>query len=614
MRGTGGQMALDGVKLSELLARVGDGRIQLPDFQRDWKWDDDRIRAILATVALDYPLGVVMTLECGGEVRFKARVLAGTRTQPGTEPEQLLLDGQQRLTSLYQALHSDSPVETTDSRNKQLRRWYYVDIEAAVAVGADLEESIRSVPADKTVRDDFGRRIVLDLTTRENECAAGMFPLNLVFDVEKTNTWMFQYTNGSEQRQALWTRFHKEVLNRITGFQVPMIKLPKETSKVAVCTVFEKVNTGGIILNVFELLTATYAGDRDYPAAHGGRDFNLREDWDSVRDRLAVEYPVLEGLENTDFLQAVALASSWSRREAARESGGPAPAVSCKRKDLLNLPLAEYEAWGSQIAAALEWVGGFLGRQRIFHKMDLPYRTQLVPLAAIRAVLGAEADLPAAEAKLERWYWCGVLGEMYGGSTESRFTRDVEEVIEWVRGRLPERSLPDTVDRADFGEQRLSTMVSRNSAAYKGIFALLIKQGAIDWYFNSRPMDQELVDGQNIDIRTIFPKGWQPPAPVDNLDTRLSSIVNKTALSYRASQSQGKRAPGVYVELMAREYGQPQDWFDDVVATHLVDPKLLRSNDFDSFYEDRVAQLLKLVGEAMGRPAVRTFHGDEAEG
>ncbi len=609
-------MALDGVKLGELLARVGDGRIQLPDFQRDWKWDDDRIRAILATVALDYPLGVVMTLECGGEVRFKARPLAGTRTAPGAEPELLLLDGQQRLTSLYRALHSDVPVETSDSRNKPLQRWYYVNIEAAAQDGADLEDAIVSVPEDKTQRDDFGRRVVLDLTTRENECAAGMFPLNLAFDVSKTNTWMFQFTGASEHRQQLWTRFQGGVLNRITGFYVPMIKLPKETSKIAVCTVFEKVNTGGVILNVFELLTATYAGDRNYPVAHGGEDFNLREDWQTIHDKLAFAYPVLEGLESTDFLQAIALASSWERREAVRTSGlhGPVPAVSSKRKDLLNLPLEEYLAWSPRITAALEWAGRFLGRQRIFRTKDLPYRTQLVPLAVIRAVLGTEADTERAETLLQRWYWCGVLGEMYGGSTESRFTRDVEEVIDWVRGKLAERTLPDTVDRADFGEQRLMSMVSRNSAAYKGIYALLIKQGAIDWYFSSGPIDQELVDGQNIDIRTIFPKSWQPPAPIDNLDSKLSSIVNKTALSYRASTSQGKRAPGGYLELMAQEYGQQPDWLDDIVATHLVNPKLLRGNDFDAFYQDRVDQLLKLVGEAMGRPVVRTSHGESAEG
>ncbi|MEI5035394.1 DUF262 domain-containing protein [Streptomyces sp. S1A(2023)] len=66
-------MALDGPSLGKMLDDVAVGRIQLPDFQRQWKWDDDRISALLATVTLDYPLGVAMTLETGGEAQFKAR-------------------------------------------------------------------------------------------------------------------------------------------------------------------------------------------------------------------------------------------------------------------------------------------------------------------------------------------------------------------------------------------------------------------------------------------------------------------------------------------------------------------------------------------------------------
>jgi uncharacterized protein with ParB-like and HNH nuclease domain len=66
-------VALDGPSLGKMLDDVAAGRIQLPDFQREWKWDDDRIRALLATVTLDYPLGVAMTLETGGEAQFKAR-------------------------------------------------------------------------------------------------------------------------------------------------------------------------------------------------------------------------------------------------------------------------------------------------------------------------------------------------------------------------------------------------------------------------------------------------------------------------------------------------------------------------------------------------------------
>jgi hypothetical protein len=105
-----------------------------------------------------------MTLETGGPgTRFKPRPLEGTRVPAGTEPEQLLMDGQQRLTSLYQALRSDQPVNTMDARGKKLLRWYYIDIAKAIEADGNREDAILAVPADHRLRDDFGRRVTLAL-------------------------------------------------------------------------------------------------------------------------------------------------------------------------------------------------------------------------------------------------------------------------------------------------------------------------------------------------------------------------------------------------------------------------------------------------------------------
>ncbi len=147
---------------------AGAGKVQLPDFQRPWKWDDDRILSLLATVTLGYPLGVMMTLETGGPgTRFKPRPLEGTNVPADVEPEQLLMDGQQRLTSLYQALRSDNPVDTMDARSKRLLRWYYIDIAKAIAVDGNREDSILSIPADRRQLDEKGRRVVRDLSTQD---------------------------------------------------------------------------------------------------------------------------------------------------------------------------------------------------------------------------------------------------------------------------------------------------------------------------------------------------------------------------------------------------------------------------------------------------------------
>ena len=402
--------ALDNVKLKDVLADVASGSLQLPDFQRNWKWDDDRIRAIIATVTLDYPLGVVMTLQTGGATRFRSRTLTGARPDGDPAADLLLLDGQQRLTSLFQALWLDAPVETADARGKPIERWYYVDIAKAVGPSADRDEAILSVPADKVLRTDFNRTVVLDLSTTEDECAAGLFPLHLVFDAQRVNQWKKSYIKADEDRNwDLWGQFDESVLQQVRAFQVPMIRLAASTSMDAVCAVFERVNTGGVPLNVFELLTATYAGDRDY-VDRTGDYYQLPEVWREIKQGLAAKYPVFgrldggleNGLSSIDFLQAIALVRTWERKQA-----GAGATVSCKRRDLLDLPLADFVRLAPKLSDAFAWVGDFLERQCIVRPADLPYKTQLVPLAAVRAILDTALDGLGAEEKTEQWYCAG---------------------------------------------------------------------------------------------------------------------------------------------------------------------------------------------------------------
>ena len=122
------------------------GKIQLPDFQRGYKWEDERIRSLLVSILRCHPLGVVMLLATGGDlIRFKPRPVEGARVQAGTQPDLLLLDGQQRLTSLTQALTGSGVVGTKDSRGKLFDRRYYVRIETGLAGEERIDEAVISV-------------------------------------------------------------------------------------------------------------------------------------------------------------------------------------------------------------------------------------------------------------------------------------------------------------------------------------------------------------------------------------------------------------------------------------------------------------------------------------
>ena len=181
------------MNLGDVLGSVAKGKLQLPDFQREWKWDDPRISSLLASISLGYPVGVAMTLEVGGDgAAFAPKPLSGVEAN-GVVPEELLLDGQQRLTSLFQALMSHQPVDTTDARGKKLRRWYYLRMAKCLDPEEDREEAILSVPEDRKLRDNFGKDVALDLSATNLECKAEMFPLSIVFDTPATDKWMVTY-------------------------------------------------------------------------------------------------------------------------------------------------------------------------------------------------------------------------------------------------------------------------------------------------------------------------------------------------------------------------------------------------------------------------------------
>src|SRR5262249_46385720 len=114
---------------------------------RSWVWDEDRIKSLIASVSRAFPVGALMTLDSGGEVNFKPRPIEGTPAGAKTTAAQsLLLDGQQRMTSLYQVTLRGKVVETVTPKKKKVKRWFYIDIRIALDPLVDREEAIVGVP------------------------------------------------------------------------------------------------------------------------------------------------------------------------------------------------------------------------------------------------------------------------------------------------------------------------------------------------------------------------------------------------------------------------------------------------------------------------------------
>lgn len=306
--------------LSQLLLEVDSGKIQLPEFQRSWTWDDNRIRGIIASLSQGYPMGAIMRLQYGNpEIKFKYRTIEGV-AQSTTEPEFLVLDGQQRLTSIYQSVYSDHCVTTKTEKGKAIERYYYLSMEKCLDENEDRIEAVVGVPKDRKLKENFDRDIRLDLSDREKEYKEKMFPVNIIFSGNLLMDWTmgyWTYYNGDTAAIELFKAFKCEVIDTISAYKLPVITLDKSTPREAVCKVFENVNTGGVPLTVFELVTATFATYTD-PSTNEG--FDLRKDWERIKriiqgrdDTLRTD--LLDGIDETTFLTTVALYTSYKDKQ-----------------------------------------------------------------------------------------------------------------------------------------------------------------------------------------------------------------------------------------------------------------------------------------------------------
>jgi hypothetical protein len=597
------------IDLNKLLDDCQRGIIQLPDFQRSWVWDEDRIKSLIASISRAFPVGALMSLDTGGPVNFKPRPVEGAPPEAKSiSPQSLLLDGQQRMTSLYQVTLREKVVETETPKKKKVKRWFYIDIRKALDPSVDREEAIVGVPEDRIVRSEFGRKVELDVSTPEREYSCLMYPVSKVFDWDKWQDGFDSYWRGDQNEGVRdeFRTFKRQILENFKYYRVPVITLDRSTSKEAVCVVFEKVNTGGKALDAFELVTAMYAA-----SGH-----ELRKDWygddhTEGRHRRFVETlrpagaskGIIAEVGNTDFLQAVSLFYTRDCRrvaEAAGKQGKELPAVSGNRQALLNLPLEEYKKYETQVERGFVQAAKFLHMLHIYRIFDLPYQSQIVPLAAILADIGDAWEHDTNRAMLVRWYWNGVFGELYGSAVETRVARDFMEVPVWLGGG-PE---PSTVSETFFRADRLKTMRMRLSAAYKGVNALLMKEGAQD-FRSGQKFDHTVFFGENVDIHHIFPQDWCKKHAIK--PKIYDSIINKTPLSYRTNRIIGGVAPSEYIAKLEKgnDATPPIDGkrLDSYLKSHLIDPSLLRSDDFDAFMEDRQKQLLSLIEQATGKAA-----------
>ena len=283
----------------------------------------------------------------------------------------------------------------------------------------------------------------------------------------------------------------------------------------------------------------------------------LRKDWygdDGTKGRhrrfaetlrpAGEETGIIAGVANTDFLQAVSLFHTRERRRAAEDAGKlgkELPAVTGNRQALLE-PASRRNTsdMKRRWSAASSRRPNFCtcSTSTVFLTFPInPKSYRSPPFSPTSAMLGSTRRIGQM---LVRWYWNGVFGELYGSAVETRIARDFMEVPVWLKGGAEPSTVSETMFRAD----RLKTMRMRLSAAYKGVNALLMKEGAQD-FRSGQKFDHTVFFGENVDIHHIFPQDWCKKHGIK--PSVFDSIINKTPLSYRTNRIIGGVAPSEYL-------------------------------------------------------------------
>ena len=557
-----GNIETNKLSLDSILREIENGRIQLPDFQRSWIWRDGQIKSLLASVSLGIPIGTLLTIEA--DDRLSHRPFAGVNLPNMPPARTLVLDGQQRLTALFQACQSGRPV-TTETKKSTTERRYYFRMKNCIE-GEDREECVISETTNRPRYDEPKKQY-------EDE----IFPAGMVFDYRRWRDGYLEFHEQSEQKRTLAYKFEDLVIRNFDRYQVPEVKMSNVDLEVIAMT-FEKTNDRGTRLDAFDIITAKMKRE----------GLDMREDW--KRQELAISAePVLEKVNETHYLKAITLlvTNAGTKRTSAR------------RKDILDLRREEYETYREDATKGFTDTAILLKELGINRAKDLVHVPQAIVMAAVHAhVDSKQINTIRAREIFGRWYWTTLLNESYGGrATDEQLASDFSGLISRLTSPFPETSL--IFDGRPFNSNRLRSG-NQNGLSVAIQSLMTQKNEPMDWMKGSRirTMSENAIERHH-----VFPKKWCRDNGVD--DGQRDSVANLALIDAETNKIIGGKAPSVYLkELQAKAGNISDERMDRILESHMIPVKELRRDDFKSFHEKRADLLRNMIAGAIGSEMV----------
>lgn len=523
----------DSKKYTDLISEIQKGQVKVPKFQRDFVWSIDKTAGLLDSILKGYPIGTFILWETKERLNDIKNI--GNFDLPDI-PEgvkvQYVLDGQQRITSLYAAflgakIKKEGEKKVTDYSN------IYVDLDG------DIENNDDQIVVSEKPEGFF---ITLHEVLNFNE--------NLLDIQEK-------YSNEQFKKIHLYSQ-------TFSTYDFSTIVLRREDLDSAI-EVFTRINTGGQTLTLFEIMSAKTYDE--------GQSFDMEDRFQKLLDELSDRK--YNTISSSVILFITSLVLSKNKE--------------CKRKVVLQLDKQEIiNVWNNVISALKESIDYFRSVYRIPVSSILPYDSLLVPFSYF---FYHNKEKPKGEQikYLEEFFWRISLSERYSSSTESKLAQDIKRIDEILKGNRP--NYDDIKVYLSSPKDLIETNFRTGDSFCKAILCLLAYNEPKDFQSNGRVIldNSWLKVASSKNYHHFFPKAYLKKNNIGN----ENSLVNITLISADLNKRKIKdKAPSIYTQEILDENEDLQD----ALSSHLIndiDSFGIKSDDYSVFLEKRSEIMFK---------------------
>ncbi len=573
-------------KVQKLLEGVQEGSYVIPHFQRDFEWQPGMVCDLIESILQDYFSGLLLFWELDqGETDL-------SRWDPvwgadKKKPKWAILDGQQRMASLYYSLFN--PNKTFPKR----KTYYTFYLDLIKVLNGDFEDSVsyryskthqpwESLEKKKSSWISDGKIPLPVLTANDPKDKRKDYLNSKDFENWINN---FLDTNKTKLNTEKSTFDVHRLLTKITSYEFVFFTLSSNREVYDVCNIFAKINQKGMRLSTFDLMNAFL-----YP-----KGVELRKTlWENLDNESLKQ---VDGKMSEYLLKAISLFKQNYCSSKYIYNLIPGPRVSKleggKRVEVILVDDGD--------AFTKLWINACKysekAREKIMNTGPKDFgaiKHNFIPNTTIVPVLGAilwkykgDPDSDAFNKMLQKWYWSSVGSERYSGSSDSVMAKDVRDWIEHLTNSTKidlDSRVKTSIDNLDLKN------TSKGSARYNAILCLIALKGARDFYSGRIVGSGDFTD-QNINDHHIF------PSQVRGLELDKSklfndyknSIVNRTLILDQTNIKIQNKKPSVYVGELRSKLGNEKT-VKKVMETHLINEnayEFMKIDDFDNFIKER---------------------------